>query len=137
MCIRDRPQGVGDVFTGFPDALSQFFLRVVQPFDQALIRLGFFNCVQVLALNVFQQRDFHHLFFSELHDDCRNRLQSRLFTGADAAFAGDQLIAFDGFAQQYRSENTMLLDRLDVYKRQSLLLQKPPVAMMTACALMS
>ena len=98
------------MFAGFPDALGQFFLRVVQPFDQALICLSFFNRVQVFALDVFQQRDFHHLFFGELHDDRGNRLQSCLLTGADAAFTGDQLVAFDRFAQQYRSEDAMLLD---------------------------
>ena len=88
-----QPQRVGDVAAAASDQLGNLFLGMREFVDQALIALGLFDRGQVLALDVFYQRDFERFLVVEVLDYNRNLGQPGLLRGAPTPFAGDDLVA--------------------------------------------
>ena len=52
-----------------------------------------FDRVQVLALDVFDEREFEHLRIGDILDDHGDLRNPGKFCGAPAAFSGDDLVA--------------------------------------------
>ena len=107
-----QSQRVSDMLSGLADAGSQFFLCIAQLFDQLFICFRFFDGIEVLSLNIFQQSDLHHLLIIKLHQDGRDLLQPCQLAGTQTALTGDQLIAADRFLHQDRCKDPMLADGL-------------------------
>jgi hypothetical protein len=75
----------------FVDELAELFLGMAEVGDQPLIGLGFLDRVEVLALDILDQRDFQRLLVAELADDGRNLVQPRPLRRPPTALAGDDL----------------------------------------------
>ena len=79
--------------TRLGDLLGDIFVRVVKLLGEALQAVGFFKRRQVLALQIFDQREFQR--FGVVGDflDARNFAQSRGARGVVAALAGNDVVA--------------------------------------------
>ena len=73
----------------FREALCHFFLRKVVLFHQETNGCRFLDGVQVFALQVFNERNFHHLCIVERFDDHRNLRKPCKARRAEAAFPRD------------------------------------------------
>ena len=60
---------------------------------QGLIRFGFLDRVEVLALHVFDQGNLEHGAIAHFAEDGRNAIEPRQLGGSQPSLAGDQLIA--------------------------------------------
>ena len=83
--------------------------------QQALVALGFFERIQVLPLQVFDQR--HHGGIAVVHFPlhCRDFVQAGQHRRAEPPFAGDDLVAVLGGrvrSDQYRLQQALDADRL-------------------------
>lgn len=79
---------------------------------QPVERVGDFDRVEVLALDILDERDLHEAVISEfLHDD-RNFLESGNAGGAEAALSGDELIAIACAADDERLDDAVFADGL-------------------------
>ena len=79
---RSLPTGVGDLF-----------LRQVKLVGQPAVRVRFFDRVEVLALDVLDQRDRQQPVVWNVADDDRDLEQAGALRGAPAPFARDDLVA--------------------------------------------
>ena len=66
--------------------------------------------VEVLALQVLDERDLELVDGIELADDRRDALEAGHARGAPAALAGDELVALDGLRDEDRLQDAMLAD---------------------------
>ena len=87
-----QTQGVGHGGTGTAHAAGGLLLGQTVALHQRLVALGLLDGVQVLALQVFDQRQLGGELFVGLDDADGNLLQTRQPGGAPAALAGDDLI---------------------------------------------
>ena len=94
------------------DTLGDLILGVGEVFDQLLVRGGFFQGVQVLAMEVLHQRLFQQCLIVSGADHHRNRPQTRPLGGAEAPFARDQLVPVVERPHQNRLQHPQLLDRI-------------------------
>jgi hypothetical protein len=100
--------------SGFVNDPGDIFLRVAVAIDQLSIAFGFLNCVQVLALDILDQRDLGRGRLVEFANKRGDRVQPRPLCRPPSAFAGDDLITFaiPMWPQQDRLEYTALGDRI-------------------------
>ena len=77
----------------FADSTREAFLIKAELFDQAGKTFGFFDGVQVFALQVFNQACSHGHAVIEIANDDRNIMQLGDLRRAPAAFAADNLVA--------------------------------------------
>ena len=77
----------------FVDEPAELLLGVAVVVDQALIGLCFLDRVEVLALDILDQRDLERLLVAEIADDGGDFVQPRPLRRAPAPFAGDDLEA--------------------------------------------
>ena len=68
-------------------------MRHVEFGDQAIQRARFFERIQILALDVLDQRHRDRGFIGHAAHDRRNLVQARELRGAPAALAGDDFVA--------------------------------------------
>ncbi len=106
-----QPDGVGNGAPVLPQPRGHLFLRVTGFLDQVLVRLRLLDRVELLALNVFHQRQFEQPLVGHLPDHRRNLQQARPLGGRKAALPGDQLeIPAEG-ADEHRLQNPVFADR--------------------------
>ena len=88
-------------------------MGVVELVDETLDGTGFFQRVQVLALDVLDQGQGQGVLVADFLDDDRYRLELGQRRGAEAPFAGDDLVApiVDGTDHQ-GLQQAMLMDRV-------------------------
>src|ERR1700730_14452362 len=79
---------------------------------QALIGAGFFDRVEILALNILEQGYFERSFIGDFADDRGHTAQAGSLRCAPAAFAGEKLIARSNSPQHQRLNDPAYLDRL-------------------------
>ena len=75
------------------DEPAQRVLRVPEFADQPFVSFGLFDRVQVLPLDVLEDRDFQRLLIVEVADNDGYFVKPRLLGGAPAPLAGDDLKA--------------------------------------------
>ena len=107
----EQAQGVCDGRTGLAHPFCHLLLGHAVALHQLLIAGRLLDGVEVLALQVFDQRDLHRLLLIHLPDDDRDLLQARHAAGAPTALACHQLIAAarQG-AHQQRLQHAVLPD---------------------------
>ena len=106
-----QAQDIGHIAAAFAHPLGGFFLRQIVVLHQHLIALGFFDGVQILALEVFDHGQLHGLAVVGLNDQHRHLGQARHPGGPPAALAGDDLIVARGqLADGQRLDNAVLTD---------------------------
>ena len=89
----------------FPDTSGDIFLTQGEFFHQPLIRLRFLDRVQVLSLDILNQRDFHGFLIREFPYDHRNFFQSGCFGGSPPSFTGNNLVTVILFLNDERLNN--------------------------------
>ena len=99
---RARPTRVGDLLMGEPELVDQ-------P-PEAMRRL---DRIEVLALQVLDERQLEPLLVVEVADDRRDAVQTGRRRRADAPLAGDELVAVEGLRHEDRLEDAVLADAGD------------------------
>src|SRR5262249_4388018 len=79
-----QAQGVGDRRAVLADALSQRVLRVAVLFDQAIHRLGKLDRIEILALDVLDQRQLEGLSSRDVAPHHQHLLQVGALRGSPA-----------------------------------------------------
>ena len=78
--------------------------------DQLAVGVRLLDRVEVRALEVLDERQLELLAIGELADDRRDALQAGQPRGADAALAGDELVAVEGLGDEDRLDDAVLAD---------------------------
>ncbi len=108
----EQPQQIGDMAARFVDELAQSLLGMPEILDQAMIRLGLFDRIEILPLNILDQRDFERFGIVERADDHRHLVQPRTLRRTPAPLARDDLIAGAVWAHDDRLQYAAQRDRL-------------------------
>ena len=88
-------------------------MGVVELVDEALDGAGFFQRVQVLALDVLNEGQGEGVLIADFLDDDGNRLELGERSGTETPFAGDDLVApVVDRADHQGLQQTMLMDRV-------------------------
>jgi hypothetical protein len=82
------------------------------PIDQLAVAFRLLNRIQVLTLDVLDQRDLGRSRIIDLADDRRNGMQSGALRSSPSALAGDDLEAITVRTKQDRLKNAALCDRI-------------------------
>ena len=93
------------------DQLADLVLAVAMLLDQLPIALGLLDRVQILALDILDQRDLGGRRIVDLADDRRDGVQPRPLRRPPAALAGDDLDSRRRRAQQDRLQHASLGNR--------------------------
>jgi hypothetical protein len=93
-------------------ALGELLLRELEIVAEALKCARLLDGVQILALQVFDQRHFDRQFFRDLADDYGHTWPGGSLGGAPAAFASDELITKADSADDERLDDAARADRL-------------------------
>ena len=97
-CTRGRqvqqPERVADVRAGPADLLRELFVRGAEVVEQLLIGGRLFERVELLPVQVLQQRVAQHVGVRRLADDRGDVLQAGPLGRAPAALAHDELVVF-------------------------------------------
>ena len=110
----EQAHGVGDGGAVFADALGDVFLAQVELAGEAHEGLRFLDRVEVLALQVLDERHLQDIAVAlDLDDAHRDLLEPELDGRAPAAFAGDELQLAPDLAHDERLDNPVLADRID------------------------
>jgi len=109
---------------GFVDELAQFLLGMAIDVDQPLIGLRLLDRVQILALDILDQRHLERLVVAELADDGRDFVQPRPLRRPPAPLASDDLEAVAVRADDDRLDDAARLDGLGEFD-QRLFLENP------------
>jgi hypothetical protein len=88
----EQPQQVGDTCPRPSDRLRDLVVRELEFLDEALQAAGFFNGVQVLALDVLYEADAERRLVRDFAHDRRNALEARQACSAPAACARKDLV---------------------------------------------
>ena len=108
-----QTQQVGGGAAGAADGLGGLLVGVVELVDETLNGAGFFQRVQVLALDVLDQGQGQRVLVADFLDDDRHRLELGERSGTEAPFAGDDLVApIVDRADHQGLQQTMLMDRV-------------------------
>lgn len=87
----EEPEGVGDGGAAFANLLRGFVLSEIKLLDKLLQSGCFFDGIQVFALEVFDERQFHHFAVVRFANDGGDSFEACQLRGAPTAFAGDDL----------------------------------------------
>src|SRR3954468_22880652 len=85
-----KPKGVGHRRPAAADFERNIFLPHSKFVSQSGVPLGFFDCVEVGTLQIFNQRKFEDLQVVSYPDDGWNRGKTEFLRGAPPALTGDQ-----------------------------------------------
>ena len=105
-----QSQQVGDMAPRFVNGLGQRFLRMTELVEQPLIGLRFLDRVEILPLDILQQRDLQRLAVAIVADDDGDFVQPRALRRAPAAFASHDLIIVAVRADDDRLDHPALRD---------------------------
>ena len=86
-----EPEGVRDGRALLADALGDFVLGQLEIVDQDPVGLGLLDRVQLLALEVLDERQLEELLVGDVPDDRRDLVDAGALGRPPAALAGDQL----------------------------------------------
>ena len=99
---------VGHRRTRFADAFGDLLLGHLELLGQRAIAFRFLDEIQILALQVLDQRDLQGLTVGHIHDDDRHLLELGILGGTKAALPRDQLIPVTDPADEERLKDAAL-----------------------------
>ena len=108
----EQPERVGHRRSGPADPRRDLVLAEPELVDQLPVGLGGLERIEVLALEVLDERELELVAIGELADDGRDPLQAGRLGGAEATLAGDELVAIDRLGDEDRLEHAVLGDAL-------------------------
>ena len=109
-CELEQSQRVGDDSAALADFGGGGLLRELELLDELRVAEGFLDGVEVLALEVFDEREFHHRAVIGLADDDGNGLKTEELRGPPTALARDELKAIAARADDEWREDALRLD---------------------------
>ena len=98
--------------TGFVDESRDLILRMAVTVNELLVAIRLLDRVQILPLNILDQRNLGRGGIIDLSDDRRNGMQSRPLRGPPPPLAGDKLEIISVGTQQHGLEDAALGDRV-------------------------
>ena len=107
----EQAQGVRDGRTALAEAARDVFLGEVVLFDELREAGGFFDRVEILALQVLDDGDFERVAVVALADDRRNGRALQRGAGAPATLARDEFVSRIAPADDDRHQHAILGDR--------------------------
>ena len=117
----EQAQIVGNRGAVLAHLLRKLVLREAVLLDEVLIGEGYFDGVEVFALNVLNERHLHHRFVARRADIGRHGAQARQLRSAPAAFAGNDFVSVVGvLAQRYGLNDADLPNRVGKFLQRSL-----------------
>ena len=105
----------------FIDDLAKCFLAMIEFDDQLFVRHRFFDRVQILALDIFDQRNLERFRIGKFADHHGDFVQSCALGGTPAALAGDDLISLAARTHHDRLNDAMRCDRLGQFVQRCLI----------------
>src|SRR3979490_208914 len=87
-----KPHGVCNRGAAFANALRNLVLGEAEIVVEPFVGASFFDGVEVLALEVFNQGEFEHFSVACLAHDCRGFGEPKFSSGAPSALAGDKFV---------------------------------------------
>ena len=109
----EQSEDIGDAGAGFTDPLGDLILRQLKLIGQFAVAFGFFHQVKVIALQIFDERNFKRFLIADIKQDNRHFRQVGRLGGAQAALPGDQFKMFFFLPDEQRLKNPVFLDRGD------------------------
>jgi hypothetical protein len=110
----EETEGVRDRGPGFADPVCHLVVSEIEVFDELLVRCRFIERVQILALQVLDERLLQAGDVIDLSDDGGDRRETGTAGSPVAALSSDDLVlARAELPNQNRLENTDRLDRID------------------------
>ena len=79
-----------------PDALGELCLRQTMLLDELLVGQGYFDGVEIFALDVLDESKLQQFAFLRRADVCGERLQASQLSSAPAALTRDDLVGARG-----------------------------------------
>lgn len=107
---RQEAQGICDRRAAFADTQADILLAQVENIDQSLISLRLFNRVEILTLNILNERQLRQVRVIGLTDNGANGFRAEGFARTEAAFPGNQLIAIAAATKNNRLNDPMGFD---------------------------
>src|SRR4030095_4348273 len=108
-----KPQRVGHSRPATADFESNTFLPHSKFVSQSGVPLGFFDWVEIGALQIFDQRKFEDFQVVSCADNGWHRGKTEFLRGAPPALAGDQFKSRADLADNERLNNAVLPNRVD------------------------
>jgi hypothetical protein len=108
---REQTQRVGNGGARLAQPLRNLFLREIVRFDQLRHAGGFFERIEIVALQILDNRNFQTLQVGTRPHDRGNAGPLQHRAGAPAAFSRDELVPLAALAHENRHEHAMLDDR--------------------------
>lgn len=109
----EEAHGVGDGGAGFPDTGGDFLLLEGEFAGEADVSGGFFDGIEILALEVLDESHFKDIAVGGDAFDDGNGGEAEFFRGSPAALAGDKLIFPIDEAGDEGLDDAVLADGLD------------------------
>jgi hypothetical protein len=109
-CKVEQTKGVGDGRAGSPDARGDLLVREAEIVDQLAKALGSFDRIEVLALQVLDERELELRSLVEVANERGDSLETGVERSPNAALTGDQLIAIDRLSDEDGLEHAVLAD---------------------------
>ena len=106
----EQAQRVGDRRARPPDPVGDCSWREPELVDELAVGEGGLDRVEVLALEVLDERELELLAVGELADDRRDPVQAGRDRGPEATLAGDELVAVEGLGHEDRLDDAVLGD---------------------------
>ena len=108
-----QPHAIGDRRAALADFLRDILLPQAEFLGQPREGQRFFDRVQVLALQVLDERELQHLLVGRRADNGRRLQQADLARRAPAALPGDELILAIPLPHDERLDDAVLADGID------------------------
>jgi hypothetical protein len=99
-----------NAFATRPHLGGHVFLPQIEPADQLRVALRFLHRIEVLALEILDQRDFKDGVVVSLPDDHRRFSEAQQLSSAPTPLASDKFIVVGAFANQERLNDALGLD---------------------------
>ena len=106
----EQAERVGDRRAGPPDARREAVLGEPEFVDELAVGIGRLDRVEILALEVLDERELELIAIGELAHERRDALEAGGLGRPQAPLAGDELVAVDRLGHEDRLEDAVLGD---------------------------
>lgn len=106
----EEPEGVGDGGAAFANLLSGFVLSEIKLLDELSQSGRFFDGIQIFALEVLDERQFHHFAVVRFANNGGNGFEAGQLRGAPTAFPGDDFESAAAGPNNQRLDDSLGLD---------------------------
>src|SRR6266849_2502565 len=110
-----QTQRIGHDRAAFANFAGDFLLAQLELFNEFRVTAGFFQRIEVFALEIFDQCQFQHRAVIGLAHEHRDFLEAQELRRAPPALAGDQFKLVIPLADHQRLDDALFLDRISEF----------------------